>query len=486
MKKDHIKILCLLFSAMAFAQPKKKQSIKEFSTEGRNITVYTTAENSNLKLSETQKINFTKAEQPVEREISVFVEPKKQFQTFMGIGGAITDASAEVFAKLSKDKQQEFLNAYYSKEKGIGYSLMRTTIHSSDFSSGSYTYIEEGDKELKTFSIDHDRQFRIPLIKRATETAGGKLLLYASPWSPPAFMKSNKNMLQGGTLLPEYNQAWANYFTKFIKAYEKEGMPIWGITVQNEPMATQTWESCIFTSEAERDFLKNYLGPTMAKEGLGSKKIVVWDHNRDLMNQRANVIFSDPEASKYAWGMGFHWYETWAGGTPMYDNVQKVSEAYPTKKLLFTEGCVEKFDASKYQLWSNGERYGASMINDFNNGTVGWTDWNILLDQTGGPNHVKNFCLAPIHADTSTGELIYTPSYYYIGHFSKFIRPDAKRISTVASRSQLLSTSFLNTDGKMVTVVMNQSDAELKYNLFVNNKKASVTIPAHAIQTLVY
>ncbi|AWI25570.1 glycoside hydrolase family 30 protein [Flavobacterium pallidum] len=486
MRKDHIKILCLLFSAMAFAQPKKKQSIKAFSTAGRSITVYTTAENSSSKLSETQKLEFTKAEQPVEKEISVFVEPKKQFQTFMGIGGAITDASAEVFAKLPKDKQQEFLNAYYSKDKGIGYSLMRTTIHSSDFSSGSYTYVQEGDKDLKTFSIDHDRQFRIPLIKKATETAGGKLLLYASPWSPPPFMKSNKTMLQGGTLLPEYDQAWANYFTKFIKAYEKEGMPIWGISVQNEPMATQTWESCIFTAEAERDFLKNYLGPTMAREGLGSKKIIVWDHNRDLMNHRANVIFSDPEATKYAWGMGFHWYETWAGGEPMYDNVQKVHEAYPTKNLIFTEGCVEKFDASKYQLWANGERYGASMINDFNNGTVGWTDWNILLDQTGGPNHVGNFCLAPIHADTTTGELIYTPSYYYIGHFSKFIRPDAKRISTVASRSQLLSTSFLNTDGKMITVVMNQSAAEVTYNLCVENKKASVTIPAHGIQTLVY
>jgi glucosylceramidase len=404
----------------------------------------------------------------------------------MGIGGAITDASAEVFAKLPAAKQQEFLNAYYDKDKGIGYSLMRTSIHSSDFSSGSYTYVNEGDKELKSFSIDHDRQFRIPLIKKAIKASGGKITLFVSPWSPPAFMKSNNSMLKGGTLLPEYDQSWANYYTKFIKAYEKEGIPIWGLTVQNEPMATQTWESCIFTAEAERDFLKNYLGPTMSKEGLGDKKIIVWDHNRDLMNQRANVIFNDPEASKYAWGMGFHWYETWAGGTPMFDNVRNVNEAYPDKNLIFTEGCVEKFDASKYYLWSNGERYGTSMINDFNNGTVGWTDWNILLDQTGGPNHVGNFCLSPVHADTTTGELIYTPSYYYIGHFSKFIRPDAKRVSTVVSRSQLLSTSFLNTDGKMVTVVMNQSGQKITYNLMVGTQKSVVTIPAHAIQTLVY
>jgi len=326
----------------------------------------------------------------------------------------------------------------------------------------------------------------LPLLKEAIKTAGGKIVLYVSPWSPPAFMKSNGSMLKGGTLMPQYYQAWANYYAKFIKAYEKEGIPIWGLTIQNEPMATQTWESCVYSAEAERDFLKNYLGPTIKREGLGDKKIVVWDHNRDLMNQRANTIFSDPEASKYAWGMGFHWYETWAGGMPMFDNVRKVHEAYPTKNLLFTEGCVERFDAKKYQFWANGERYGTSMINDFNNGTVGWTDWNILLDQNGGPNHVGNFCFAPIHMDTNSGELIYTPSYYYIGHFSKFIRPDAKRVSTAVSRSSLISTSFLNKDGKMVTVVMNQSNKSVTYNLMIASEKTVVTIPAHGIQTLVY
>jgi len=487
MKKDNLLFFCLFLSLALFAQQNKNiKSQKGFSTNGAKIIVYTTAENTELRLKKTNELTFVTSKQPLESEVSVFVEPKKTFQTFLGIGGAITDASAEVFAKLTKDKQQEFMNAYYNKEKGIGYSLVRTTIHSSDFSSGSYTYIKEGDADLKTFNIDHDRQYRIPMLKEAIKTAGGKLLVYASPWSPPAFMKSNNNMLKGGTLLSGFYQSWANYYTKFVKAYEKEGIPIWGLTVQNEPMAVQTWESCVYTAEAERDFLKNFLGPTMKKEGLGDKKIVVWDHNRDLMNDRANVIFSDPEASKYAWGMGFHWYESWAGGVSMFDNVRKVKEVYPTKNLLFTEGCVESFDAKKYQFWANGERYGISMINDFNNGTVGWTDWNILLDQNGGPNHVGNFCFAPIHADINSGELIYTPSYYYIGHFSKFIRPDAKRVSTAVSRSSLLSTSFLNTDGKMVTVVMNQSDKEITYNLIIASEKTIIVIPAHAIQTLVY
>lgn len=479
----------LLFSLLLGCSTSSKvgDSILPKNITGTKVKVYTTASNTDFRLAVTDNLVFKESPQPIESEVSVFVNPQKQYQTFIGIGGAITDASAEVFAKLPAEKQKELLNAYYDKEKGIGYSLIRTNIHSCDFSSGSYTYITEGDKDLKTFSIEHDKQFRIPLIKKANETAGGSLLLYASPWSPPAFMKDNNNMLRGGKLLPEYAQSWANYFTKFIKAYESAGIPVWGITLQNEPMATQKWESCIFTAEEERDFLKNFLGPTMEREGLADKKIVVWDHNRDLINHRANTIFQDPEASKYAWGLGFHWYESWAGGLEMYENVGMVYEAFPDKHLLFTEGCAETFRPDGYQTWKNAERYGRSMINDFNNGTVGWTDWNILLDERGGPNHVENFCFAPMHADTQSGELIYTPSYYYIGHFSKFIRPEAKRVSTVSSRSHLLSTSFMNKDGITVTVVMNQSDLEIKYKLYVGTTSAvEVVIPAHAIQSLVY
>ena len=486
MKKYLITLFLLQFIIGCSSTKEANKNSGSISFEGKQVTIYTTADSTDLRLTLTDKLYFQNAKQPLETEICVFVNPEKQCQTFIGIGGAITDASAEVFALLPKDKQQELLNAYYDKEIGIGYTLARTNIHSCDFSSDSYTYINEGDKDLNSFSIEHDKQFRIPLIKKAIESAGGSLLLFASPWSPPAFMKDNRTMLKGGKLLAEYDQSWATYFTKFIKAYEKEEVPVWGITIQNEPMATQTWESCIFTAEEERDFLKNYLGPTMEREGFTDKKIIVWDHNRDLINHRADIIFSDPEASKYAWGLGFHWYESWSGGEEMYNNVGNVNESYPDKKLLFTEGCAESFRSNGYQTWKNAERYGRSMINDFNNGTVGWTDWNILLDETGGPNHVENFCFAPVHADTKTGELIYTPSYYYIGHFSKFIRPNAKRVSTASSRSQLLSTSFINEDGKIVTVVMNQTNLEIKYKLYVNENTVESLIPPHSIQSLVY
>jgi glucosylceramidase len=452
----------------------------------RTITVFTTAMDSDLRLSETGKLRFGPGQQPSESEVSIFVNPKKRFQEFLGIGGAITDASAEVFARLPEQKQAELMRAYYDTADGIGYSLARTTIHSTDFSSHSYTYIEEGDAEMKTFSIDHDREFRIPMIKQAIAAAGGELLLYASPWSPPAFMKDSKDMLQGGKLLPEYRAAWATYFTRFIKAYEAEGLPIWGITIQNEPMAVQTWESSIYSAEEERDFLRDHLGPTMEREGLGDRKIIVWDHNRDLISHRANTIFEDPEAAKYAWGIGFHWYETWAGGETMHENLRNVAQSYPDKKLIFTEGTNEKFTADRYQYWPNAERYGRSMINDFNAGTVGWTDWNILLDQNGGPNHVGNFCFAPIHGDTDTGELIYTPTYYYIGHFSKFVRPGAHRVSTTSSRSHLLTTSFINQDNTIATIVMNQSDIEIQYNFIIGSSEAELTIPPRAIQTLIY
>jgi glucosylceramidase len=454
--------------------------------QGTAITVYTTADKTNHRLSPTDKLTFKQMGQPLETQICVFVDPTKRYQTILGVGGALTDASAETFAKIPAAKQREVLDAYFSPTKGIGYRLARTHIHSCDFSSASYTYVNEGDKELKSFNVDHDKRFRIPFIKRAIEATGGRLTVFSSPWSPPAFMKTNNDMLHGGKLKPEFHQSWANYYTKFIKAYEREGIPIWGTTIQNEPMATQTWESCIYSAEEERDFLKNFLGPTMKREGLGNKKIIVWDHNRDLIYQRVSTILSDPKAAQYIWGIGFHWYEPWSGGEMMFDNVRLVHETFPDKPLLFTEGTPASYDPKRINDWSLGEYYGHSMINDFNDGAVGWTDWNVLLDEQGGPNHVGNFCFAPIHADTKTGELTYINSYYYIGHFSKFIKPQARRIACSSSRSALLSTAVVNPDRTVAVVVMNRGDKEVKYNLWVAGNAAEVTSPPHSIQTLVF
>jgi glucosylceramidase len=483
------KLLFLMVAASVWGCTQESAPIEKTESssvsEGKNVAVYATAMDTNLRLTKTADISFSEFGQPNERQICVFVDPGKTFQEFLGIGGAITDASAETFYKLSPDRQQAVLDAYFSKDKGIGYNIIRTHIHSCDFSSESYTYVQEGDTALSTFNIDHDKQFRIPMIKAAMDIVGDNVVVYASPWSPPAWMKDNNSMLQGGKLKKEHYQHWANYYIKFIKAYEAEKIPIWGITIQNEPMATQTWESCLYTAEEERDFLKYNLGPTMHSEGFADKNIVMWDHNRDLIYQRATTYFSDPEVAKYAWGIGFHWYEDWSGGVPVFENVRRVHEAYPGENLLFTEGCAESFNAERYNAWVLGEEYGRSMIHDFNNGAVGWTDWNILLDEIGGPNHVGNFCFAPLHGDTRTNELIYTNSFYYIGHFSKFIQPGAKRIIAAPSRSQLISTAFLNPDGSIVVVVMNESETIADFYLWIDGKAAPASSLPRSIMTFV-
>lgn len=487
--KNYKYILCGVTFALMACQPKQqapeaKDEIEITRVPGK-VEVYQTAENTEDRISKVGDLMLSDFGRPSERQACVFIDPKHKFQTYIGVGGAITDAAAEVFAKLPKDKQQDLLTAYYDKVDGIGYDFGRTNIASCDFSSASYDYVEEGDSALTGFTIEHDRQYRIPLIKQALKTAGGSLLLFVSPWSPPAWMKDNNDRLHGGHLLDAYKQAWANHYIKFINAYEAEGIPVWGLSVQNEPMALQIWESCVYTDTEERDFVKNYLGPTLEKAGLADKKLIVWDHNRDLIYQRASTMLNDQEAAKYVWGVGFHWYEPWTGGDMQFDNLSRVKEAFPDVNLVFTEGCVERFSMERINNWALGERYAHSMINDFNCGTVAWTDWNILLDETGGPNHVGNFCFAPVHANTQTGELLFTNSYYYIGHFSKFIQPGAKRISCSSNRTAIESTAFENPDGTIVVIVMNSGEQDMPYRIWIEGHAAEINSPAHSIQTLI-
>ncbi len=451
----------------------------------KTATEYVTAKDTDLRMTRMPVVTFEPFGQPKETQVCVFVDPVKKFQTFLGIGGALTDASAEVFARLSEAQQGELLAAYYSPERGIGYTLARTNIASCDFSSESYGYVEDGDSLLSSFTVEHDQKFRIPFIQKAISAAGGKLTMYVSPWSPPAWMKDNTDVLHGGKLLSRYYQSWADHYIKFIKAYESEGIPVWGLSVQNEPMAVQKWESCVYTAEEERDFIKNFLGPTLQKNGFSDKKLIAWDHNRDLIYQRACTILEDAEAAKYIWGIGFHWYETWTGSGMQFENVRRVHESFPDKSLIFTEGCVEAFSYDRLHDWSLGERYGYSLINDFNCGTVAWTDWNILLDENGGPNHAGNFCFAPVHADLKTGELIFTNSYYYLGHFSRFIHPGARRIACSSNRDKLQTTAFVNPDGNIAVVVLNLSEVKIPYKLWVSGNAASLVSLPHSIATVV-
>ena len=473
---DAVNLLVASAFVLLGAAPAPAQTAEE-----KRVDIYVTAKDTSDRLAKKPSVSLAPLPQPDEATPTILVDTSKAFQTFEGIGGALTDAAAETFAKLPPERQKEVLTAYYDPAKGIGYSLGRTHIHSCDFSSESYAYTETaGDVDLQHFTIEHDRKYKIPFIKAALATAGGMVKLFASPWSPPAWMKTNGDMLHGGSLKPEYRSAWARYFVRFVQEYEKEGIPIWGLTVQNEPMAVQTWESCIYTAQEERDFVKNFLGPALARNGLADKKLIIWDHNRSLMYQRAKVVLDDPEAARYVWGVGFHWYVG-----DHFDNVERVHESFPNIGLLFTEGCHSPYDTKTIQDWQWGELYGQSMINDFNNGSVGWTDWNVLLDERGGPNHVGNYCFAPVHGDTKTGKLTYMNSYYYIGHFSKFVRPSAKRIISSSTLDQLLTTAFRNADGSLAVVVMNRSDTAQPFSLWLQGKAARTTSPPHSIVTLV-
>lgn len=412
---------------------------------------------------------------------TVLVDAEHRFQVIEGFGGAFTEAAADTFYKLPPEVRTEVLKAYFDVQSGHGYTLCRTHMNSCDFSLGNYAYSEmPGDVELKHFSIERDRLQLIPMIKEAMQVAGHPIKLLASPWSPPAWMKTNGQMNRGGKLKPEYRETWARYYIRYLQEYEREGIPIWGITVQNEPLAVQTWESCIYTAEEERDFVRDYLGPALEKAGLLDRvKLFIWDHNRDLLYERAKTVYDDPIAKRYVWGAAFHWYMG-----DHFENVRLTHDAYPDKHLLFSEGSIE--GGPHKDEWEAGERYGHSMIQDLNRWTEGWIDWNLLLDQRGGPNHKGNYCSALIMADVVKGSLYYHNSYYYIGHITRFVRPGAQRIVSVSTLEALETTAFINPDGRIAVVVMNRTDQELSFALKYRSLAALTTSPAHSISTFCF
>lgn len=447
-------------------------------TTQSNIEIIRTVKDTPERLSPAAPLAF--GAEPGFEVPSILVDAGAHYQVIEGFGGAFTEATAVTFQKMDSEAQSAILQAYFDRETGLGYSLCRTHINSCDFSLGNYAYDEvAGDVALQHFSIEHDRHTLIPLIRAAMQVAGRPFKLFATPWSPPAWMKTNGEMNHGGKLKPEYRQAWADYYARFVRAYAEEGIPMWGLSVQNEPEATQTWDSCVVSGEEERDFVRDYLGPTLRDAGLGDLRLIIWDHNRDRLYERAKVVYDDPLAAQYVWGAGFHWYVG-----DHFDNVQRTHEAYPDKALLFTEGCQE--GGPHISDWAVGERYGRSIINDLNRWTVGWVDWNLVLDEQGGPNHVGNYCSAPIIADTrlcNRQGVLFQSSYYYIGHFSRYILPGAQRILSASTLDALETTAFRNPDGRIAVVVMNREDAPYAFALKYNGQAAMTEAPARSITT---
>jgi glucosylceramidase len=411
---------------------------------------------------------------------TVFVDPARKFQTIEGFGGAFTEAAAVTWKKMSPSNRLAIINAYFDPAVGHGYTLCRTHINSCDFSETNYAYDEvPGDTELKHFSIDLDTNALLPMIHAALAASKSPFKLFATPWSPPAWMKTNGEMNHGGGLKPEYRAAWANYFVRYVQEYKKQGITIWGLTMQNEPEANTAWDTCQYTPAEQRDFIRDYLGPTLERAGLRDVKIMAWDHNRDDIVEVADVIYSDPVASRYIWGTAYHWY---SDGN--YQNMGVHHDAWPAKQLLLTEACQDS--GPHVGDWAPGERYGSSIISDLNRWSVGWVDWNLVLDETGGPNHVNNFCSAPIIVDIAHDKLLFQSSYYYMGHFARFIRPGARRILCSSSQGNLEATACVNPDGGVTVVALNRTDQPIKFNLKSLNTATPVALPAHAIATYLF
>ncbi len=446
-------------------------------------------------------------EQNSENKISI--HPDETFQEILGFGGSFTEASAHLLNQLSLENRTKILEAYFS-EDGANYSLTRTHINSCDFSLSQYAYSDDPtDFELEKFSIEPDRDDIIPMILEAKTISPQGFKIISSPWTAPPYMKDNNDWV-GGKLLPEYYDTWALYFAKYIQAYQKEGIDIWGITVENEPLGNDSnWESMHYTAQEMTDFVKNHLGPKMEAEGLEHVKILGYDQNRDHLKEWVDVMYADEASSKYFDGTAIHWYASTFEVFP--EALQYAHQKAPDKYLIQTEACIDaqvpvwqddawywKKEATDWGwTWAPEEnkhlhpkyvpvyRYANDMIGCLNNWVNGWIDWNMVLDKQGGPNWFENWCIAPVIVDPENDEVYFTPLYYTMAHFSKFIRPGAKRIGWKSNDATLQVTAAQNLDGSIVVVLLNQEKKAKKFDLELENYTKTIAIDAEAIQTII-
>ena len=447
-------------------------------TEGKKVRVFSSSSGEDEMLVAQQDIVF---KQDLETEnLLINIYPEFKYQKIFGIGGSFTETSAYNFSLLSSDLQQKLAELCFGKT-GIGLNLGRTSINSADFSVEEYTYVEEGDVELRTFNIDRERKYVMPMLK-AARRANPDLLFMASPWSPPPWMKDTKTFIKGGRLLTEYYPVYAKYFARYLEEYKKEGIDFFAVSVQNEPKAIQTWESCVWTGKEEGEFAVNHLRPALDKFGFGKTGIIIWDHNKERVLDRARESFSVPGADKAIWGVGFHWYSG-----EYFDNLRMTHELFPDKPLLATEFCVGGPIRPEEQNWRDVEHYAGDMIGNFNNFMGGSIEWNLIVDsKTGGPYHNRRGgCKAPVYVDSETKEFILGSIYYTVGHFSKFIKRDAVRIGSSVFDDVVKVAAFSNPNGEIVVVVLNTSERAYSSKIRLNDCTADFRMPAKSLHTFI-
>ena len=466
------------------------------------VTVYETSESGNA----LKKVNeFSDSE----NKVVIQLNPEEKFQTITGFGGSFTEASAHLLNKLSKENRKKILDAYFS-ESGANYSLTRTTIASCDFSLKNYTYAKvENDLALEHFTIEDDKDDIIPMILEAKTISKEGFNIIASPWSCPPWMKDNKSYV-GGKLLPEYNDTFALYFSKYLEAYKKEGIDIWGVTVINEPHGNgNNWESTLFSPEEMTLFVQNHLGPKLERYGWNKVKILGYDQNRAGLQEWVDAMYKDEKTSKYFAGTAIHWYESTYEVFP--EALQYAHNKAPNKHLIQTEACIDseiphwqddawywKKEATDWGWdWASEKekylhpkyapvnRYAEDIIGCLNNQVDGWVDWNMVLDRQGGPNWFKNWCVAPVIVDDKNDEVYFTPLYYVMSHFSKFMRPGAVKIGCEANNKDVKVTAVQNPDNSIALVIFNPTEQSHSIEINISNEKSTISIPAKALQTVV-
>ncbi len=504
MKPTHSILLIFLACLMNNCKDKSEPSVEDLEVE-----VYETSASGKKLERITDFSSSPSKDNSAGDSISIQLFPEKKFQTITGFGGSFTESSAYLLNQLSEEKRNEILEAYFGND-GARYSLTRTHMNSCDFSLSNYSYAPvAGDMQLENFSVEEDRDDLIPMIKDAMAISEDGFKILTSPWTAPPWMKDN-NSYVGGKLLPKYYDTWALFFSKYLEAYKAEGIDIWGFTVENEPLGnSNNWDSMHFTAEEMTDFVQNHLGPKLDADA-PEVKILGYDQNRgEELNEWVDVMYADEASSKYYDGTAVHWYASTYDYFP--EALQYAHNKAPNKHLIQSEACVDS-EIPKWQDddwywqkeatdwgwdWATPEnkhlhpkyapvnRYARDIIGCLNNWVDGWIDWNMVLNKQGGPNWFENWCVAPVIVDPKTDEVYFTPIYYTLSHFSKFIRPGAVRIGLEISDKDLMVTAAENPDGSIVVVAFNELDVAKQLHLTLNDKKVELQIDKKAIQTIV-
>lgn len=462
----------------------------------------TSAAGNNLVALETLSDNTS------DNRFQVTLKPNQTKQTITGFGGSFTEASAYLLNNLSKKNRDSIIEAYFG-ESGAKYSLTRTHMNSSDFSLSNYSYAPvENDMELEHFSIQEDLDDIIPMIKDAMKVSKDGFKILSSPWTASPWMKNNKNYV-GGKLLPEYHDTWALFFSKYVSAYKEEGIDIWGFTVENEPLGNgNNWESMHYTPDEMTNFVQNHLGPQLRKD-YPDVKILGYDQNREHLKEWVDSQCKNEETSSYFDGTAIHWYASTYHYYP--DELQYAHQKAPNKYLIQSEACVDseipkwkddawywskeatdwgwdwapEKDKPMHPKYAPVNRYARDIIGCLNNYVDGWIDWNMVLNKQGGPNWFKNWCVAPVIVDENADEIYFTPLYYVMTHFSRYIRPEAKIFEVTHSDKDLMIAAAKNTDGSIAVVIFNEKQKDKKISLILNNKSVNIDIKGQSLQTIV-